>query len=378
MRILQVILYFNQKRGGNVDVCYNLIRALKTQGHEVTLLTTSFEYDCDYARQLNIKVVTVPILMRSGLFLYSPTIRKWLRQNVADFDVIHIHDFRTFQGVVTGREARKKGIPYILQAHGSAAVVEQRHLSKRLFDLIWGRRLLSGAERLVAVSENEVHHYIALGSTIDKIVIIPNCVNPDRAKGKPGNFRSSLGIDDSKKIVLYVGRVSPQKGLVELVHSFHNLLQKRNDLFLVIVGPDAGFEQDLRTLISSLGLEHSVRHAGFMRNPADAYVDADVLAYPSRNEIFGLVPFEAVMSGSPVVVSIDSGCGRLIAQEACGLTVRPGDIMDLQEKLELALGGGQEIDDMVERGKRFASAHLCWDTVVKEFERVYENSIHHS
>jgi glycosyltransferase involved in cell wall biosynthesis len=66
----------------------------------------------------------------------------------------------------------------------------------------------------------------------------------------------------------------------------------------------------------------------------EALVDADVLVYPGILEIFGLVPFEAIMCGTPVIVADDCGCGEVIREADCGYLVKYGDIKDLKEKMK--------------------------------------------
>jgi glycosyltransferase involved in cell wall biosynthesis len=82
--------------------------------------------------------------------------------------------------------------------------------------------------------------------------------------------------------------------------------------------------------VEQLGLSDKVRFIGFMSPLAAAYQDADVLVYPSTYEIFGLVPFEALLCGTPVIVTDDCGCGEIIKEAGCGYLVHYGDVAGLE------------------------------------------------
>jgi glycosyltransferase involved in cell wall biosynthesis len=104
---------------------------------------------------------------------------------------------------------------------------------------------------------------------------------------------------------------------------------------LVIAGNDMGGLETTRALISSLGIAAQTSIVGLLesRERLEALADADVVAYPSADEIFGLVPIEALLCGTPVVVADDSGCGEVIDSLGGGEVVRLGDVAALARAL---------------------------------------------
>ena len=114
---------------------------------------------------------------------------------------------------------------------------------------------------------------------------------------------------------------------------------------------------------------------GFVPNELQAYVDADVVVYPSVYEIFGLVPFEAILCGTPVIVTDDCGCGQLIAKLKCGFVVREGRAAELNEKIEHLFNNPTEGKEMTTRGKKYIEDNLAWSKIVLEVESTYENCI---
>ena len=85
MNILEVIPYFTFARGGDVAVCYNLTRQFTDKGHDVTILTTNFEYNKEDTDTIdNLQMVNVDYKFNFALFIYSPQMKKWLDENIKD------------------------------------------------------------------------------------------------------------------------------------------------------------------------------------------------------------------------------------------------------------------------------------------------------
>ena len=81
------------------------------------------------------------------------------RKQVKNFDIIHIHEHRTFLAVIVCYFAKKNNVPYIVQAHGSVMPFFQKTLFKKLFDKLWGNNILNNASNLIALTETESEQY---------------------------------------------------------------------------------------------------------------------------------------------------------------------------------------------------------------------------
>lgn len=381
MRILQVISYFAPKRGGDVNICYNLSKELNKLGHDVTIITTDFEYDLDYAQSLeNVEVISFRRVANLGFFLYTPEMKKWLRSNISKYDIVHLHNFRSYQNNSVCRYAQKYRIPYVLQPHGSLPRIIEKQGLKRIYDVVWGSWILKDASKIVAVSRTEAEQFQQAGIPDEKIAVIPNGFNVMSFTDLPpvGQFREQYGIRE-KHIILYVGRIHKLKGLDFLIRAFHSFVQSwaGDDVALVIVGPDDGYRSVLSDLVNRLGLSDRVRFVDYISPVGVAYRDADVLVYPSVYEIFGLVPFEALLCGTPVIVTDDCGCGELIEEAGCGYLVRYGDVAGLSETIWSALEHPDVNTKMVAAGRRYIEEHFAWERVVKQVEAMYEDCVRH-
>lgn len=377
MKILQVIQFFTPGRGGSVAVPYYLSKYLADRNHEITILTTDFEFDKEYANSLeqkSINVIAFHSIVDVKLFSYSPSMKKWLNNNVKNFDVIHLHNFRSYQNKIVHYYAKKYGVPYILQAHGDIPVTIEKHSLKKLFDLVWGKKILFDATKVVALNETEKEDYKKMDVDEDKIEIIPNGIDLSEYNNLPenGRFRKKFGIKDEEKIFLYLGRIHQIKGIDLLINTFADLTKKLDDLRLVIVGQDDGYLATVMKQIDDLNIGNRVLVTGplYGNNKLEAYVDADVYVLPSRYETFPLTVLEACACGVPVIVT--NKCGIADSVEKFGYVVEydksqlTDAILDLLGRDEIQLGLG-------EKGKKLMKDEFNWDKIVKKFENVYIN-----
>lgn len=378
MKILQVIQFFGPKHGGSFAVAYELTKHLAKIGHEVTVITTDFEIDLTVAKSLKgVEVIPFHCQLNIGGLLVSPSMNRYLEENIAKFDIIHMHNFRTYQNIFVHKYL-KYNVPYILQAHGSVSrIIEKKNL-KYIYDVFYGNKLLKDASNIIAVSDVEIDQYLQMNVPLKKIIVIPNGIDVDsfsRLPGK-GNFRKKYNINE-KHIILFLGRIHEIKGIDFLINAYAKLVKEKNDVILVLAGPDDGYLKNVKSLIEELDLNDYVKFVGFINEveKLSAYVDADILVYPSIFEIFGLVPFEAIMCGTPVIVTDDCGCGELIKESKSGYLVEYGDVDALKEKMRIILENPQKGTEFVGNGKKFIYEKLSWINVVKKVEENYENCI---
>lgn len=376
MRILQVIHFFSPLHGGgSINVVYHLSKHLVERGHEVTIYTTDFELDKEYIQSLDgVRVVPFHCIVDISKMLISPDMNKKLKVEIRNFDIIHLHNFRTYQNMFVYKYAKRYNIPCVLQAHGTVLPLFKKGTLKKIFDIFFGYSILKYASKVIAVSKAEVEQYKQIGINENKIVIVPNGISLEAFNEPPsyGKFRKKYGIKENH-IILFVGRIHKRKGIDFLIKSFSELTKEINDVVLVIAGSDDGYKKDLEKLIEKLKLDNKIKFIGYvdMNDKLSAYVDANILIYPAIFEIFGLVPFEAIMCGTPVIVSDDCGCGEFVKDINCGYLVRYGDIKGLSQKMKWIIENPEEGGIMMERGKKFIRENLMWSKIAKELENLY-------
>lgn len=377
MKILQVIPYFTPSRGGDVNVCYNLSKQLVKHGHEVTVITTDFEFDEGYAQTLEkigAKVIPFHCIANIKLFLISPGMKKWLKINVRDFDMIHLHSYHTFQNLIAHHYAKKYGIPYVVQAHGSVATYFQKGTLKRIFDRLCGYRILKDASKLIALAPAEVEQYKSMGVNKDKIEIVPNGIDLSEFENLPprGEFRRKHGLNSEQKIILYLGRIHKTKGIDLLVRAFDKLSQEVTQVRLVIAGPDEGYLSSLKKLVMELKISDKVLFTGplYGKNKLEAYIDADIHALPCAWESFGLTLLEACACGTPVICSKQCGIADIIDGQA-GLVV-PYDKDQLSDAILRMLNNDEMSQEFGKKGRSLVHKQFTWEKIVEQIETMYQ------
>jgi len=142
--------------------------------------------------------------------------------------------------------------------------------------------------------------------------------------------RQELAIGDDEQVVLYLGRITRDKGVLDLARA------ASGKAVLLLVGPD---EEGLRDEILRLRGEHAarVRFVGYTDAPQRYLAAADLLCLPSYREGFGTVVIEAAAAGVPAVASRIYGVTDAVADGRTGLLFAPGDAADLGHKLDLLL-----------------------------------------
>ena len=376
--------------GGIARLAGTLTTELARRGHQVTVCTTDV---CDGQSRLSggdaprhrpwpprsteagVTLRVFPNLSNRLAYRYQAFapmgLAHYMREHAGDFDVAHLHACRNLPGAIAARYLRERGVPYVLAPNGTAPRIERRLLLKRGFDALYGRRVVEGASRVLAVSAVERRQLEQLGIPAGAIRLIPNPLDlyefePPIARGA---FRRTHGIDGP--LVLFLGKVTPRKRLDVLVRAW---AQHRNaESTLVIAGNDMGGISDARTLARELGVGNRLAIVGLLRGRArlEALADADAVVYPSEHEIFGLVPLEAILCGSPVIVSNDSGCAEIIRSTGGGDLVPVGDVEALARAIARMLRAPEWWRHVVARARETVRARFGGATVCAELEAMY-------
>ncbi len=181
------------------------------------------------------------------------------------------------------------------------------------------------------------------------------------------------GASTTAHVVLFLGKVTPRKGVGTLVDAFAQLA--RTHAHLVVAGNDMGGLAQALAQADASGICDRVTATGLLSGSArlDALAGADVVVYPSSDEVFGLVACEALLAGTPVIVGDDCGAAEVVAATGGGLSVPPGEVVALARAIAMVLD-----DREAWRGEALAAAPRVRalygaDTVVATLEAVYNS-----
>jgi glycosyltransferase involved in cell wall biosynthesis len=382
VHVLQVTPYFppTWAYGGIPRIVYGLGRALCEAGVDVTVLTTDAmdarsratvkpDRVLDGMRVLTCRNLSNRLAYDHQLFLPRDIETQIARAGHPD--VVHLHGHRHLLNNAADRHARRHFVPTVLTANGTLLRHERKQRVKLLWDLLVSGRVPGRAARCVVVSQAERRQHIQAGILPERIVEIPNGLDLGEFYPLPprGLFRRRLGIAPDRPMVVYLGQLSPRKGVEHLVAAFNR--DSPAGAALVVGGNDMGGGKLAKAVADPLAPVHFV---GLLEGEEriQLLVDADVLVYPSTAEVFGLVPFEGLLSGTPAVVGDDCGCGELIHGAGAGLLVQHGDVPALRTRIQQLIEDRTEAIQMVERGRSYIHANFAWPRVAAMHLELYQ------
>ena len=391
MNILHIVPYFSPAwpYGGTPKVVFELCRELVRKGHNVTVYTTDVfnknsrqSTNCIEAEVEGIKIKYFKNISNSlsfnQKFFISPAISKALKKNLKQFDMVHLHEFRPLQNAAAYKYLTKYKIPYVLSAHGSVLRLMGKEFLKMLFDKSIGFKILKSAKRVIAVSNIEVEQYIKMGVERDRISLIPNGINIsefENADKVKGNFRRAYKLSD-KKILLFIGRLNAIKGIDFLLNTFAILTKDIKDTILVIAGPDDGYKSEIESRINLLKINDKVLLIDglYGEDKISAMKDADMFIYPSRHEIFGIAPLEALICGTPVIVTENCGCADFLREANGGIVVKYQDISGLLDSIQNILDKKEEAKKLASNGMELVQRQFNWNEITKDMIKLYKTS----
>jgi glycosyltransferase involved in cell wall biosynthesis len=384
MRILQVIPVFSAPFGGPVTSVRSISKELAKK-HELTVYTTTASYGRRNFRNsiLEIeregyRVFFFPRINAFSMFNVSLSMGKALEDNLGEYDIVHLHSWRNFQDIIIHHYARKHGIPYVLQAHGSLSRVDALPRLKWLYDASFGRRLLQDSSKVVALTKKEAQQYKARGVPEKKMALIPNGLNLEEYADLPnrGEFKEKYGIPIDWKIILYLGRIHRIKGIDVLIRSYWELANEMrlDDILLVLAGPDDGYLGKVRELLDRLQLRDKVVLTGPLYGGAklEAYVDAEFCVLPSRYETFAYTVLEAYGCFKPVIGSNVESIPDIVKHMKTGLIFEAGKTRELAEKMQYLLKHPEECQRMAIAGHNLVREKYSIESVSSLTEALYE------
>lgn len=275
------------------------------------------------------------------------------------FDVIHAHDWLSF---LAGIEAKKiSGKPLILHVHATEFDrTGGQGINKEVYDI--ERMAMNQADGIIAVSnftkQKIIEHY---GVSADKIEVIHNGIDECDYANIPERLIELK--KSGKKIVLFAGRITIQKGPEYFIRAAKRVLEyKKNVIFLVAGSGD--MERQMMLEAANLGVSENVIFVGFLRGDDlnAVYKAADLFVMPSVSEPFGITPLESIIAGTPVLISKQSGVSEVLAH---ALKTDFWDVEDITNKI-LGVISHRSLWETLWKNSRQEIEKVTWDAASKK------------
>ena len=294
-----------------------------------------------------------------------------LAKNIAsqvEHDIIHAHDWMTFpSGAETEKISRK---PFIAHVHSTEFDRCGGHYVNPVVFKI-EKEGIQKADHIIAVSDFTKNRILkGYGISKNKMDVVYNAINKSEFKNTSDdeNFFNLNG----KKVVLFLGRVTLHKGPDYFLRAAKKVLDKDKNVVFIISG-SGDMEYQIIEQASSLGIADNVLFTGFLRNEQlkKIYRMANLYIMPSVSEPFGITPLESLASGTPVIISRQSGISEILNN--C-LKVDFWDTDEMANKI-LAVLKNKELEECLAENGFAEIDRFNWDNVADKIIEIYERLI---
>lgn len=287
------------------------------------------------------------------------------------FDIVHTHTAKA--GALGRLAAKMAGVPVIIHTpHGHNFYGYFNGFISRVIIFI-EKVLAVFTDRLIALTELEKQDYLKfrvadeqktvlvyIGLELDKFL----ANNADKVKG-------SFSINNREKVVGYVGRLDPIKGVQFFVEAARLCLQKNISLKFILVG-EGILRKELEDKVTLWGLNDKIVFTGWRDDIPDIMSILDILVLPSLNEAVGIVLIEAGSLGVPVVASNVGGIAEIIKDKQTGILVEPADPQAIAEAVKELLDNPQKMLAMSNAAKNRVKDRFKAENMVQATLNIYQ------
>jgi len=369
--------YLSRRAGGLRDCVRNLSRFLENEQVHVDIIGVEDEFTAE-DRALWEGLSVHLVASRHAAFRYAPEVSHQL--SALTPNLVHTHGIWTYLSVATVRWSRSNGgvtpRPYVVSTHGMLEpwALHNSRWKKIIAGFAFERRHLENAACIHAINQAEAAAVRSFGLR-NPICIIPNGVElpANNAVHRTPPWTANIISDSDRKVLLYLGRLHPKKGLSIFLRGWKEALEHKKDWILVIAGWDQdGHRRQLEQLARELKIADSVQFTGPLFGEArdTAYQNADAFVLPSLSEGQPLVVLEAWSHARPVIMTPECNLPEGFEKEAAismsatveGAAVALGRLFALQKPA---------LEEMGRRGRELVTKNFSWSQIASQMCVVY-------
>ena len=271
---------------------------------------------------------------------------------------------------------RERGAKVVIAPHGALDdwALAKSSWKKKLAYRLWEGNNLHGAHCLQATSEREIQNFRDYGLK-NPIARINNGVSQDQleSRGDGSRFRDRHGISQDRRLMLFIARISRQKGLPMLLSAMNALRNQLAEWLLVVGGSDQdGHEEEVRDLVRALHLEEHVIFVGplFGKAKLDAFAASEVFVLPSHCEGSPMIVLEAMAARLPILCTKAASWGEL-ETHGCGWwpDIEELSVRDALE--DILTKSTAELEQMGERAHGLVAKEYSWKVAAERTAGLY-------
>lgn len=370
--------------GGPSLIVAELAARLCDYGHDVTVLTADLvPRGADAAEAIavdqRVRMQAFRVRSRFDRRLYrSRAMRAWFAEAASGFNVVDIIGVWSFVAIDVARICHATGVPYIVTPQGQMAVWDwSKHPTrKRVFFRFFLEDVWNLASAIRFCADREVTTCAV--PIRSRHVVAPNPVAitsvelySDRAKA----LRKELAIPESAPVLLFLGRLDDQKGVLEAIEAFEILSERRPDAFFLIVGPgDSAYGRAVADRVRRSSRSSKIRRVGAVYGDQKFvfHAVASLFITLSKNEGLSVATLEALASRLPVVITAESNLPDVEAYDAGAII--EGKPRAAARALEMLISDPAKLCALGDNAKRLVEARYSWTAVLPRLIALYEQS----
>jgi glycosyltransferase involved in cell wall biosynthesis len=389
VKILHVIPSISPARGGTSRAIIDMVHAAIDRGIDIEIVTTNDDGEhlldmplCQ--RVLYDRIPTYffprfsPSIPAVREFAFSGSFTTWLFQHIHSYDAIHVHALFSYTSTAAMAIARLKKVPYLLTPHGLLcewSLQQSRQRKQAYFKLIECANL-DRAHAVHLTCQQEQDDLLSLKLRSPTFILplaltkIPAQI-PDAAK----LLRKSLGCPIDEPIILFLSRLHYKKGLDYLIPALGKLRDRRFTFIIAGNGTPA-YEAEIQALLLAAGIEDRTHLVGFVEGDHKQLLiqGSNLFALTSHSENFGISVLEALVVGTPVLVTPGVGLATVVRDRNLGY-VADLSIDAITLALDRYLTDPDRAIQMGLQARQFTSEYYNWERIAAELIDVYQSII---
>ncbi len=327
LNILHVIASCESTGGGPIEALTRLAAEVTKLGHRIDVVCLDEPSQDDHGTPFG-RIVRLG--RGVGNYRLNLKLLEWLRHHADQYDAVVVNGLWQFHGLAVAVALRKLGRPFFAYSHGMLDPWFKRryplkHLKKLIYWMLAERFVVNSAQALIFTSEAEkllARQSFPFYRPREIVTVYGTAPPPTETVTLPYRYTPALDQGgDSRKVIVFMGRIHEKKGCDMLINAFAALGEFRRDYRLVVAGPDQeNLTNKLKRQADALGVGSDITWAGMVTGLRkwELLRSADVFCLPSHQENFGVVVAEAMACGLPVLLTDKVNIWREVVESGSG------------------------------------------------------------
>ena len=368
MKVIRTIESFYPCVSGPANQAFKISEGLYKRSIESPILTTDFNVRDVKAKEYfgDVLVRRFKVKGRIMKYCFTPSMKKAFN----DFDVVHSHNYRSYQSSLGYKIAKNRKKPFVINTHGTLLAYKNFNMgfiSKipyLAYDLITLKKVIKKADMVIAATDQEYKEALEFGVKKERLRTIPVGIN---IKDYEPAKKSSSVIN-----LLFVGGISRNRNLEPVIKAMKLL----KDVKLTIVGKEVkssetsktGYVDELKKLANGLNIEFVGPKYG--KELINYYKKSDIFVYTSFYENFGQTILEAGAAGLPIISTKIGVANDIVKDDKTGFIVGPNNpkgiaeyVMKLRDRKRRAIFG--------KRIREIVKNNFDWENIIEKYVEVY-------